>query len=42
MDLIGFFRIVDKAYGFNDNHLILRSLDNFFGLDFKALIEYYL
>ena len=36
-----FFRTVDGAYGFNDNHLIIRSLDNFFVLDFKDLIEYY-
>jgi|OM-RGC.v1.037404152 hypothetical protein len=41
LDLIVFFRTVDGAYGFNDNHLILRSLDNFFRLDFKDLIEYY-
>ena len=35
-----FFRIIDKAYGFNDNHLILKNLDNFNGLDSKVLIEY--
>ena len=42
LDLLGFFRTLDEAYVFNDTHLILRSLENFFGLDFKDLIEYYL
>ena len=37
-----FFRINDEAYGFNNSHLILRISDNFFGLAFKDLIEYYL
>tara|TARA_Y100000816_G_C25773461_1_gene405974 strand:+ start:165 stop:299 length:135 start_codon:yes stop_codon:yes gene_type:complete len=41
LDLIGFFKRDDGAYGFNDNHLILKSLNSFFGLDFKGLIEYY-
>lgn len=37
-----FFRIVDKTYGYDYNHLILKNLNDIPELDSKILVEYFL